>query len=54
MTRYAIGVSTGIDHATISRFMNGKGGLSMEGMDSIAQCIGMRAMLKEQSRKGEK
>lgn len=49
MTRYEIGVATGIDHATISRFMNGKGGLSMEGLDAIARCIDMHAALKGKS-----
>ncbi|HOA75970.1 MAG TPA: helix-turn-helix transcriptional regulator [Phycisphaerae bacterium] len=50
MTRYAIGVGAGIDHATISRFMNGKGGLSMEVLDAIAGFIGMHAELKGMSK----
>ena len=35
-----IAAETGIDAATLSRFMNGKGGLSMEGLDLIAECLG--------------
>ena len=32
---------SGIDIATISRFMHGKGGLSMEGLDAITECLGL-------------
>jgi DNA-binding phage protein len=32
---------SGIDIATISRFMHGKGGLSMDGLDRIAECLGV-------------
>jgi DNA-binding phage protein len=31
---------SGIDIATISRFIHYKGGLSMDGLDSIAHCLG--------------
>jgi DNA-binding phage protein len=32
---------SGIDIATISRFIHRKGGLSMDGLDSIARCLGV-------------
>lgn len=32
---------SGIDIATISRFMHGKGGLSMDGLDGIAESLGL-------------
>ena len=32
---------SGIDIATISRFLHGKGGLSMVGLDAIAECLGL-------------
>jgi len=32
---------SGIDIATISRFMHGKGGLSVDGLDRIAECLGL-------------
>lgn len=51
-TRYAIAIEAGIQQATLSRFMNGKGGMSMEGLDALAACIGMRATLT--SKKGGK
>jgi len=31
----------GIDKATLSRFMNGKGGLSTDGLDRIADYLGL-------------
>lgn len=45
MTRYAISTATGIDQATLSRFMHRKGGLSMQGLDAVAKTIGMRAVM---------
>ena len=39
-SRYVIAAETGIDAATLSRFMNGKGGLSIEGLDLLAECLG--------------
>ena len=39
-TRYWLSQQTGIDQATLSRFMLGKAGLSMEALDSIAGIFG--------------
>ena len=39
-TCYRIGKETGIDTATLSRFMNGKGGLSMPNLDTLAEYLG--------------
>lgn len=39
MTRYAIGKATGIDQATLSRFMSGKAGLSLPNLDKIGQLL---------------
>ena len=41
-SRYQISKETGIDEATLSRFMHGKGGLSIQGLNSIADCLGLR------------
>lgn len=38
-SRYQIAKETAIDEATLSRFMHGKGGLSMDGLDAIADCL---------------
>ncbi len=36
LTRYAVAKATGIDHATISRFMSGERGLPMKTLDRLA------------------
>jgi transcriptional regulator with XRE-family HTH domain len=41
---------SGIDIATISRFIHGKGGLSMEGLDAISQCLGLRIVADKSSK----
>ncbi len=45
---------SGIDIATISRFLHGKGGLSMDGLDSIADCLGLNltTVSKPRAKKG--
>lgn len=48
-TRYRIGTETGIDHATISRFMNGKGGLSMPNLDALAEHLGWKVIAEKSS-----
>ena len=40
-SRYQIGQETGIDPATLCRFMHKDGGLSMDGLDRIADCLGL-------------
>lgn len=40
-SRYQIAKETGIDEATLSRFVHYKGGLSMDGLDAIAECLGL-------------
>jgi len=40
-TRYRIAKETGVDTATLSRFMHGKGGLSTAALDRIADCLGL-------------
>lgn len=37
---YTISKATGLDPATISRFMNQKGGMSNEGLDAVAAYLG--------------
>lgn len=38
---YEISKQTGIDTSTLSRFLNKKGGLSVDGLDRIADCLGL-------------
>ena len=46
---------TGVDIATISRFMYNKGGLSIDGLDRLADCLGLNFTTgsKPRKRKGE-
>lgn len=43
---------SGIDIATISRFIHGKGGLSMEGLDAIGKYLGLRIVVDKPQKKG--
>ena len=38
-TRYRIAVEIGIDHGTMSRFMNGKGKLATDQLDPLAELL---------------
>jgi transcriptional regulator with XRE-family HTH domain len=53
-SRYRIALEAGIHHATLSRFMNGKGRLSMDGIDRLAECLGLHIVAEGQqgSKKG--
>ena len=53
-SRYEISRETGIDQATLSRFMNDKGGLSMPVLDLLTDYLGLNitAASKPQKRKG--
>jgi hypothetical protein len=41
-SRYRIGKETGIDESILSRFVNQGTGLSMESIDKLSQCLGLR------------
>ncbi len=45
---------SGIDIATISRFIHGKGGLSMEGLDAIGNYLGLRIVADKPKSKTKK
>jgi len=51
-SRYRIALEAEIDHATLSRFMNGKGGLSMDGLDRLADVLGLELVAKRRTKKG--
>jgi len=46
-SRYQIGQETGIDPATLWRFMHGSRGLSMEGLDRIGDCLGLEIHVRK-------
>ena len=45
---------SGIDIATISRFMHGKGGLSMDGLDGITESLGLHLSTDAPARRAAK
>ena len=53
-TRYRLALDAGIDHATMSRFMNGKGGFSMEVLDAIADTLGLELVVKRPAKRQAK
>lgn len=53
-TRYRIGVETGIDHATMSRFMNGKAGLSLPNLDALADYLEWEVVAQPKSQQSTK
>jgi hypothetical protein len=50
-SRYRIWKETGIAQAVLSRFMNGKGGLSVDGIDRLAVCLGLELIVHDTKRK---
>ena len=38
---------TGIDKSALSRFVNGERGLSMEGINAIGDCLGLRIVAEK-------
>ena len=50
-SRYKISRETGIDQATLSRFMNGKGGLSMPVLDLLGDYLGLNLTTESKLRK---
>ncbi|MBU4271580.1 MAG: helix-turn-helix transcriptional regulator, partial [Planctomycetes bacterium] len=49
-TRYRIAKQTGIDAATLCRFVQGQVGLSMDSLDKLAACIGIRLVVQKSRR----
>ena len=47
MSRYAIAKALGVAESTMSRFMNGKGGLSMEYIDRLAALLGLHVVVRK-------
>ncbi len=40
-SRYRISLETGIPQGQLSRFMHGKGGLSLRSVDLLCECLGL-------------
>jgi DNA-binding phage protein len=52
-TRYRISQETGVSEAVLSRFMNRKVGLSMETVDLVCECLGLRLVAQGRFPKGK-
>ncbi len=52
MTRYRIALEAEIGHATLSRFMNRKAGLSMDSMDRLGEILGLKLGVRRPTKKG--
>ena len=50
-TRYQIAKESGVDAATLCRFVQGRHGLSMETLDRIAECLGLRLVAEGKPKK---
>jgi hypothetical protein len=50
MTRYAISVKTGIDQATLSRFMKGERGLSLWAIDKLTAALDLEIRPRRKGR----
>ena len=50
-SRYALSEETDIDQATLSRFMHGKGGLSMDGLDRLAEALGLELVARRPAKR---
>lgn len=53
-TRYQISQDTGIDQATLCRFMGGKGGLSIPVLDQLGDYLGLRIVADKPKSKAKK
>lgn len=53
LTRYAIGQATGLDKASLSKFMSGERGLGLESIDKLAELLGLHIVRKRGRRKRE-
>ena len=54
MSRYAIAKALGVAESTMSRFVNGKGGLSMEYLDRLGELLGLHVVVRPTKKQGGK
>ena len=51
VSRYAISKTTGIDQATLSRFVAGAGGMSLESIDKLMDALNFEIRPRKRGRK---
>ena len=52
-TRYVIAKATGVGQDTLSRFIHGERGLSMDAMDAVGQYLGLQLVAPPRAKKGK-
>jgi transcriptional regulator with XRE-family HTH domain len=52
MSRYAICKAIGVHQSTMSKFMSGKGGMSIQALDRLGDLLGLRLTAKTPKRRG--
>jgi transcriptional regulator with XRE-family HTH domain len=52
LSRYRICADIGLSQAAMSRFMNGKGGLSLETVDRLADLLKLRVVVETDRKPG--
>jgi plasmid maintenance system antidote protein VapI len=53
MSRYAVAKAIELDQATMSRFMSGKAGLSVETIDRLGDLLGLQLVTTKKPAKGK-
>jgi len=53
-SRYALWKETGIDQATLSRFIHGKGGLSLDGWNRLAEALDLELTKRQPAKRPAK
>jgi transcriptional regulator with XRE-family HTH domain len=53
-SRYVLAKETGIDPATLCRFMHGQGKLSADGIDLLAEALGLELVVRRPRKGGKK
>jgi transcriptional regulator with XRE-family HTH domain len=53
MTRYEIAARTGVDQATLSRFVHRKSGLAQDSIDKLCALLGLRLVSERKGKRGK-
>jgi transcriptional regulator with XRE-family HTH domain len=52
MSRYAVCKAIGVHQSTMSKFMNGKGGMSIQALERLGELLGLHVTVKRSKGKG--
>ncbi len=52
VSRYALAKESGVDEGNLSRFVSGKAGLSLDGLDKLAQALDLRVVAGRKRKPG--